>query len=56
MKTPDNSECGFALIILNKIHGLYLLIELPLRETLKEISTCILKYTRLDDYYSIDIG
>ena len=56
VETTNDTISGHALIVLNKLDRTYLLVELALRERLKEIATGILKDTRLYDNNALEGG
>ena len=56
MKSAHHPFGRHRFIVLNEVDGAYFLIKFLFVITLKEISACILEYTRLDDHYAIYIG
>ena len=49
VKTTNDTIGGHALIVLDKLYGTHLLVELTLRKGLEEIATGILEHSRLYD-------
>ena len=54
VKSSQHTITRFTLVVLNKIDGAHFLIELSLRERLKEIASCIFENARFDNSHTVN--
>ena len=56
MQATHHTIAAHALIVLAEVDVTHLLVKLPLRKTLEEISTSVLEDTRLNDHHALNLS